>query len=458
MAVAPNGEVYVIDAVDPLLGSDFRVQVFSADGVFQRWWPVPIEEAYLGDITFGPDGVLRMVAATLEWSRVVRIGPTGEPLGDWLLEGHPGQLAVGPDGRHYIATGAPKNVQTSLGPQGAVMAYSADGRPLFTWDSLLVGPESVEAPAGIAVWPDPGGRETVYVSDSGNGRIQAYGGAGDHIGTIGRAGRLPGEFVQPGALAVDADGTIFVADSGNHRIQHVAPDGRVIAVWGSEGSGPGQFKTLRDLELTADGLLLVSDSGNRRIQVFSREGRLLGNWAGSDCGGSALRNPAGLTISADGNLWVTESNLGDSGSDQLCVYGHRWPGFWHVRTYRDAGMLEGPVHVSSSERVRFDWGLEPPAEGVPRDGFAARIERPAGSLVGQYDTELTVYGGVTVVAGGDGPPVVVAGDPGLSRFELRLELPSEPVRLDYADLGGRAAVNLELHRLPSTWLPIAIAP
>jgi DNA-binding beta-propeller fold protein YncE len=49
---------------------------------------------------------------------------------------------------------------------------------------------------------------------------------------------------QKDALPLDyTRGYVYVTDTGNDRVQKFTSDGKFIAKWGSSGSGPGQFQT-----------------------------------------------------------------------------------------------------------------------------------------------------------------------------------------------------------------------
>ena len=50
-----------------------------------------------------------------------------------------------------------------------------------------------------------------------------------------------GQFTAPAGVAVASDGSVYVTDSGNHRIQKFTSEGVFVSKWGTEGTGDGQF-------------------------------------------------------------------------------------------------------------------------------------------------------------------------------------------------------------------------
>ena len=68
----------------------------------------------------------------------------------------------------------------------------------------------------------------MYVSDSGNGRVQIFDGEGKFIRAFGSKGSGPKQFSGAGGIAASR-GLVYVADTGNSRVQALTADGVFMA-------------------------------------------------------------------------------------------------------------------------------------------------------------------------------------------------------------------------------------
>jgi tripartite motif-containing protein 71 len=84
----------------------------------------------------------------------------------------------------------------------------------------------------------------------------------------GSKGEGDGQFVSPGAVAVDSSDNVYVADQLNHRIQKFDSNGTFITKWGSRGEGDGQFTHPEGVVADSSGNVYVADASNNRIQKF----------------------------------------------------------------------------------------------------------------------------------------------------------------------------------------------
>lgn len=113
--------------------------------------------------------------------------------------------------------------------------------------------------------------------------------------------------------------------------------------------------------------------------------------------------------------------------------------------YFDNVSLEGdPIFVTRVNAVSFDWGDNSPVPGVvPADNFSARFERMLTLEDGFYEFTVQADDGVAVWIGGD---LVVnewhMAEPPEYQFGRQLTGPT-PVRIEYFEAGGQAAVRFE---------------
>jgi len=91
------------------------------------------------------------------------------------------------------------------------------------------------------------------------------------VTTWGTQGALAGQLSSPSAIVFDAAGLLYVSDTGNNRVEIFQPDGTFLSKLGSAGLDTGQFATPIGLAIdptSAVTRLLVADSANHRIEAF----------------------------------------------------------------------------------------------------------------------------------------------------------------------------------------------
>lgn len=116
-----------------------------------------------------------------------------------------------------------------------------------------------------------------------------------------------GQFDVVGGLAVDAAGNIYVSDTGNHRVQKYDAGGLLIAAFGEFGSGVGQFDTPAGITLDLAGNIYVCDSNNGRVQKF--DGSFVHRQTfgvGLGQGDGQLDVALSAALDAAGNVYVAE--------------------------------------------------------------------------------------------------------------------------------------------------------
>lgn len=226
-----------------------------------------------------------------------------------------GQLFA-PTGIAYSANGQTIYV-VNAGNQ-RIDRYDASGVFLSVWDrnvnpQLLLSSAAGQGATGITTMPNG----TMYVADTWNHRVIQLDAQGQVVREFGIPGQLTdigngndirqntGAFYGPRAVAA-TDELVFVTDTGNERVQIFKTDATFVGVFGGFGSAEGQFIEPTGIAIGPDGNVYVADSGNARIQVFTQDGTFLRaypiqNWVGEQ--GTQRLNFIGFT--ADGVLIMT---------------------------------------------------------------------------------------------------------------------------------------------------------
>jgi DNA-binding beta-propeller fold protein YncE len=268
IAVGPDGSVYVADS------GNHRIQKFTADGQWVTAWG-----------TFG--GCPEQTPPP---------GTFCEPWG----------VAVGPDGAVYVADLWAHRVQ-KFSPDGEFLAqwgfssnYGADLRP-----GAFYGPR------GVAVAPDG----TVYVTDTGNKRVQVFTADGAFLRMWGTPGSSPGQLSEPVGIAVGPDGNLYVADTWNYRVQVLDPQGKPIRQWPIIGWNNPMAEEKPYLAVDSSGRVYVTDPGHYRVLVFSSEGEYLYSFGQFGFDPASFALPMGIALAPDGTLYVT-----DAGGHKVAVF------------------------------------------------------------------------------------------------------------------------------------------
>ena len=211
----------------------------------------------------------------------------------------PRQVAVMPDGSLLVVDQGTSSV-TKISPSGGVVAiYSGSGNT------------ALKNPTGVGF--DSQGN--VFVADTWNHRIVKLDSSlhfvstwGAYGTTGGQASGHPSAFYGPRAIAVDAKGDVFVTDTGNKRIQEFDNNGKFLAQFGGVGDGPGHLNEPVGLAFAPDGNLVVADLWNRRVQVLTSSGQPVAQWPVLTWQTNVHNEPY-VAVGADGVVYVSDPNV-----------------------------------------------------------------------------------------------------------------------------------------------------
>ncbi len=267
VALGPDGSVYVTD------GGNHRIQRFGADGQFL-------------DIVAGQGAAL---PATFN---------------------EPWDVAVAPDGSLYVADTWNHRIQK----------LDADGQPVVDWG--VFGQATVEdgeaghgafyGPRGIAVGPGTAGEGAedpmVYVTDTGNKRVQVFDTDGGFVFQWGGGGILEGRMDEPVGVAFGPEDDVYVADTWNRRVQVFDSAGGFLREWPIDGWDSGLPEEKPYLAVDGQGRVYVTDPGRYRVLVFDSQGDFLLSFGRYGTDAESFGLPQGIAVTEDGTIYVTDAH------------------------------------------------------------------------------------------------------------------------------------------------------
>jgi sugar lactone lactonase YvrE len=267
VAVAPNGNIWVVDA------DNNRFQIFAPDGTFLEAWGTSGSDE--GEFDFTAFG----------WSSYDQ-----------------GAITFAPDGTFYVADPGNHRIQ-KFGPDRAVLtAWGSEG----TEPGQFITPIDLVVDGQGRVYVVDSSRNTAVGADAETGAVQIFDGAGRFLAEWGERGTEPGQMSSPFGIGLDPDGTLLVAEFGGNRVQRFTGEGDLLDGWGTHGSADGEFISAMDAAVDAEGRVFVTDYQNRRVQVFDHEGQFLTAWGKDESNAGEFTGALGVAV-GDGTVYVTDA-------------------------------------------------------------------------------------------------------------------------------------------------------
>lgn len=288
VAVDKDGNVYVVDRLN------WRVQKFDNDGNFLMEFK---HEYYKLQ---GIVGVALDSEGNVYVSRLIgyvyKFHPNGTLAATWSTM-EPGcatvSLTVDDEGYVYIVSARP--------PYGGnIYKYAADGTRITGWSYG----ELYWLPWGITYH-----NGSLYVTDTYKNRVLVLNATtAAYITEWGESGTGYGQFKTPTGICADPGGFIYVSDTGNHRVQKFSLTGTFISVF----KDFGRFGSPVGIAIDKNGRVYITDANLDIIQVFSSEGAPINQW-----GTSTIYDYVFITTDKYGYLHVLDytTSLAGTGSD-----------------------------------------------------------------------------------------------------------------------------------------------
>jgi sugar lactone lactonase YvrE len=304
----------------------------------------------------------------------------------------------------------------------------------FSFAEAGSGNGQLSEPFGVAA----DSKGNLWVSDTGNNRIEEFNEKGEYLFQFGKEGSGNGEFKAPKGIGVDTSGNIWVVDSGNNRVQEFDPEGKYLLQFGKEGAAEGQFKSPSGIVLSGSGPnIFVADTGNNRVQKFSPSGKWLATIGKGGSGDGELKSPTGVAIEATA-LWVA-----DTGNNRVQKF--NLVSFNFSRKFGEKGsgkgQFESPTGITTDLQGRL-WVV---------DSGNGRVEKF--NLEGEYQDQIGASGSgagqfsnpMSALAPAQQKLVVVdTGNSRVERWTVKAEPPTIVARLASELKVGSAALNANI--------------
>jgi len=248
---------------------------------------------------------------------------------------HPGALAIGPDGNLYV---------TDLSQR--VTVVSAAGTVLRRWGKPGTGPGQfrfipadpstpADVQGQIAVGPDG----LVYLSDSGNARVQVFTPQGRFVRQFGSFGSGKGQLLRPFDLAVDGAGNVYVEDDQAQTMSKFSPAGKIIWTIGGASGDPDLVGFQKFSAFDAHGRLVIVNDALNRVLYVDASGHKVDAFSPSTAG-SPTGNVCSATVDAAGDTYVSGCGPQPSGPTRVYDRAHRLIAEWPATT---SSLLSSPV-------------------------------------------------------------------------------------------------------------------
>jgi sugar lactone lactonase YvrE len=209
-------------------------------------------------------------------------------------EAQPWGLAVGPNGEVVVADTFGWRVRV-YSPDLELLA--SFGEPPDT--SKAPGPFDLFGPRDAIV----DGSGQLWVTDTGNDRIQVFTLDGQFVRTVGSMGSGPGQFDEPVGIDRGPDGAIYVADMYNRRVQVLNADGSYRSEFPVEGWGGIEVTDKPYLRVLSGGRVAAGVPSLNLVRIYASDGTLSATISSE---AEPLNRPYGMVESADGKLWIAE--------------------------------------------------------------------------------------------------------------------------------------------------------
>ena len=192
----------------------------------------------------------------------------------------PINMTIDKDGTKYITDTV----------RSIILVYSADNKFI-----KVIGDGKKFKPSDVLVTGDK-----LFVTDLAHHQIHILDkSSGEVLKSIGKAGSDKGQLFYPTNLALGPNNHIYVSETGNFRVQEFTLEGEHVKSYGKVGTGLGNFARPKGIDLDREGRMHVVDAAFENVQIIDSNGKLLMFYG--EPGGSKhhINLPTDVTIDYD---------------------------------------------------------------------------------------------------------------------------------------------------------------
>ena len=257
---------------------------------------------------------------------------------------------------------------------------------------------------------------SVYVTDSGNSRVQKFSSTGTFLSKFGTLGIGNGQFLTGSAsgVAIDSAGNVYVVDKLSNRVQKFNSAGTFVTAWGTLGTGNGQFNAPTGIAVDpSSGNVYVADTGNNRIQEFTSGGGYLTQWGSVGTGDGNFTSPSGVAVDSTGDVYVA-----DSGNSRIQKF---TPTGSFITKWGSLGTGDGQFGATTTTTLDLAIGSSDNVIVVDPTNNRVQKFRPIGTFITKWGTagsgngQFTLPSGVAI-SSADEVYVVDSGNSRVERF------------------------------------------
>jgi len=255
---------------------------------------------------------------------------------------HPDALAIGPDGNLYVTDFSQR--VTVISPAGTVLRrWGKPGSGPGEFQFIAFESSTPRDVAGkIAIGP----HGDVYVSDSGNARIQVFTPQGGFVRQFGSFGGGRGQFLHAFDLAVDYAGNVYVVDDQSENVSKFSPSGKIIWQIGGASSAPDLVGHHHFTMIDAHGRIVMVNDDVQKVVYVDSSGHEVDAFSPNFPTRSTGAGACEATVDAVGNTYVSGCGPQPTGPTLVFDQAHRLIAKWPGTPY---SLLRSPVFGPHAE-------------------------------------------------------------------------------------------------------------